>query len=98
MPLYEFKCRDCDHNWEVKLAYRDPYPDCPACGSGEVRKVFHPAALIFKGSGWHQNDYGKHGAKPAAASNGANGESKPAETKPAATEKPAETAAKSSDT
>ena len=63
MPLYELKCRDCDHNWDVRQEYKAPLPDCPACGSDSVRKVLHAAALVFKGSGWHVNDYGKNGAK-----------------------------------
>lgn len=69
MPLYEFKCRDCDHQWDERVQYRAPLPDCPECGSGEVKKVYHATALIFKGSGWHVNDY----ASGKAAANGTNG-------------------------
>ncbi|NUQ01467.1 MAG: zinc ribbon domain-containing protein [Armatimonadetes bacterium] len=80
MPLYEFKCRDCEEVFEVRQEWKAPTPDCPSCGSGDVKKVYHAAALIFKGSGWHVNDYGKSGAKPAGSSNGssASSESKPA--------------------
>ena len=69
MPLYEFKCRECDHTWEIRMPYKAPFPECPGCGSADVRKVYHTAALIFKGSGWHVTDYGSNGA------NGANGAS-----------------------
>jgi putative FmdB family regulatory protein len=57
MPLYEFVCKDCETTWEVRMPYKDPLPNCPECDSSEVRKVYQPAALIFKGSGWHVNDY-----------------------------------------
>ena len=70
MPLYEFRCRECDHNWETRLEWKAPLPACPDCGTAEVRKVYHPAALVFKGSGWHVNDYGKNGAKSSITSNG----------------------------
>jgi len=86
MPLYEFKCRECDHTFEMRQAWKDPFPACPEC-EGEVKKVFHPAALVFKGSGWHVNDYAKSGG-----SNGSSG-SKVAE----AAEKAAEKASSSSD-
>ena len=70
MPLYEFKCRECEHTFEVRQAWKDPFPDCPEC-AGEVKKVFHPAALVFKGSGWHVNDYGKSGPVNGSSTNGA---------------------------
>jgi putative FmdB family regulatory protein len=76
MPLYELKCRDCDHDWEVRLEWKADLPACPACASANVRKVLQPAALVFKGSGWHVNDYGKNGSKKAA-----NGVGKTSETK-----------------
>lgn len=66
MPLYEFKCRECDHTFEVRQGWKDPFPACPSC-DGEVRKVFHPAALVFKGSGWHVNDYAKSGGSNGSA-------------------------------
>ena len=74
MPLYEFRCRDCDHGWETRMEWKAPLPDCPGCGSENVRKVFHAAALVFKGSGWHVNDYKSSsrngGSKPATSGEG----------------------------
>ena len=82
MPLYEFKCRDCEEVFEVRQEWKAPFPPCPQCGSGEVKKVLHAAALVFKGSGWHVNDYAKSGArssngngKAASESNGTSSSS-----------------------
>jgi len=79
MPLYEFRCRDCDHGWETRMEWKAPQPDCPDCGSENVRKVYHAAALVFKGSGWHVNDYKSSskngGSKPAATSDSGSSES-----------------------
>ncbi|MCC7491833.1 MAG: zinc ribbon domain-containing protein [Fimbriimonadaceae bacterium] len=67
MPLYEFKCRECEHTFEVRQEWKAPLPACAACGSAEVRKVYHAAALVFKGSGWHVNDYSKSGPNGGSA-------------------------------
>lgn len=56
MPIYEYKCRDCEHVFEKFQSLNDdPEKTCPACG-GEVRKVFYPAGLVFKGSGFYITD------------------------------------------
>ena len=58
MPTYEYACRSCGEHLEVVQSFKDdPLTTCPAC-SGELRKVFSPAGIIFKGSGWHIKDYG----------------------------------------
>lgn len=74
MPLYEFKCRQCEHVFEVRQAWKDPLPECPEC-HGEVRKVLQAPALVFKGSGWHVNDYGKTGPNPSSKSSSKSTES-----------------------
>jgi predicted nucleic acid-binding Zn ribbon protein len=47
-------------------------PKCERCGR-DVRRVFSPVGIIFKGSGWHITDYRK---TPAPA----DGEAKKTET------------------
>jgi putative FmdB family regulatory protein len=41
MPLYEYHCASCDGVFEVlvRTAGRDDRPNCPDCGSAEVRKL-----------------------------------------------------------
>lgn len=56
MPLYEYACDDCTHSFERQQRFSDPpVTNCPEC-NGAVRKVFHPASVIFKGSGWYITD------------------------------------------
>lgn len=98
MPLYEFKCRACDHNWEARVEWKAPYPACPECESAEVKKVYHPVGLVFKGSGWHVNDYGKNGAKASITGNGKKAESSDSSSSSTSTtteSKPSETKADS---
>ena len=61
MPIYEYECQKCGQVFEVRQSFRDePLSTCTAdkC-SGKVRKLFSPPAIIFKGSGFHVNDYGR---------------------------------------
>ena len=65
MPTYEYACRACGHVFEiVQKMSEDPLVICPECG-GELRKVFAPPAISFKGSGFYATDHGKK-SKPAA--------------------------------
>jgi len=41
MPLYEYRCQECDHLFELFVRQgSEPALKCPQCGSTEVRKVF----------------------------------------------------------
>ncbi len=56
MPLYEYRCRECDHQFEIQqLLSDDALTECPAC-SGDLRKVFSPVGIAFKGSGFYKTD------------------------------------------
>lgn len=55
MPIYEYECEN-KHRFEKWQSINDePLKECPTCGSS-VRKVLHPAGIIFKGSGWYITD------------------------------------------
>jgi putative FmdB family regulatory protein len=81
MPIYEYKCTKCGHQFEVTHSVNETVERCERCGA-PVRKVFSPVGIIFKGSGFHINDYRKTPAPsdgdakstpPAAASSGTTG-------------------------
>ena len=85
MPTYEYICRSCGHTFDIVQPMSDASMTvCPECG-GELRKVFAPPAISFKGSGFYATDGRK---KSKAASEKAS--EKPADAA-AKTEKPAET-------
>jgi putative FmdB family regulatory protein len=58
MPVYAYKCRACDSEFEVKQKFSDdPITDCQLCGTHEsVHRVIQPAGIVFKGSGWYVTD------------------------------------------
>jgi putative FmdB family regulatory protein len=39
MPVYEFACQDCGHEFEELLLRRDEVASCPKCGSDRVHKL-----------------------------------------------------------
>lgn len=62
MPTYEYACAN-GHRIEVTQRIDDPSPTtCDQCGA-PLRKVFHPAGIVFKGSGFYATD---SRSKPAA--------------------------------
>ena len=72
MPTYEYRCRDCGHTFDVwQKMTDDALTACPQCG-GQLRKVFAPPAISFKGSGFYATDHGKK--KPESSDDGKAGE------------------------
>jgi putative FmdB family regulatory protein len=56
MPTYEYVCSSCGTHIEVYQRFSDePLSECGVCG-GQLRKVFHPAGILFKGSGFYKTD------------------------------------------
>ena len=59
MPTYGYKCRACEHTFETfQKITDDPIQECPEC-KGKVARVLYPVGIVFKGSGFHINDYRK---------------------------------------
>ncbi len=57
MPLYEYECQTCHHQFEVQQKFSDPLIDkCIRCGN-EVRKLISAPGIMFKGTGWYVTDY-----------------------------------------
>jgi len=56
MPTYEYECTSCGQHMEVFQRFsEDALTTCGVCG-GALRKVFHPAGIVFKGSGFYATD------------------------------------------
>jgi len=81
MPIYEYKCTN-GHVFDVIQRMSDEaLTKCQECGA-PAERVLHPVAIHFKGSGFHNTDYGKK--KTGAASSGESkdsGESKSSDSK-----------------
>ena len=68
MPTYEYLCKTCSHRFETwQKMTADPLEICPECG-GHIRRVYYPAGIVFKGSGFYKTDHRSSAA--VADSNG----------------------------
>jgi putative FmdB family regulatory protein len=83
VPVYEYRCTQCEHQFELWQEVGAEAPACEKCGA-EVRKIFHPVRTIYKGSGFYITDTR---AEKSKSSGGASSDkaSTPAESKSEAT-------------
>jgi putative FmdB family regulatory protein len=69
MPTYDYRCRSCDHQFEVYQAISaEPLEECPVCGGRVERMIGQGNGLIFKGSGFYATDYKKQQKGPESKS------------------------------
>ena len=62
MPTYQYRCTECGEDLEAVQKFSDPaLTTCPTCGS-QLRKVFNPVGVVFKGSGFYRTD-SRNGSK-----------------------------------
>jgi len=75
MPTYEYACQSCGAHIEVYQRFSDEsLTECAVCG-GKLRKVFHPAGILFKGSGFYATD-SRASRKKAGGDGGGSGDSR----------------------
>ena len=68
MPIYEYACPSCGHEFEQIVRLSAPAPACPECGGDEVDKKISLAAFHLKGGGWYSDAYaGSDNKKPGAS-------------------------------
>jgi putative FmdB family regulatory protein len=79
VPLYEYRCKQCGHQFEKIQSFSAPEEkECPVC-KGEVERLISAPAIQFKGAGWYVTDYaGKGSSKTAAKAPESSGDPKPA--------------------
>src|SRR6266540_4005309 len=78
MPTYGYECLSCKLQFETfQRITEDALKVHDACG-GELRRLLYPVGIVFKGPGFHVNDYAKKsGSEPKAETKiEASGESK----------------------
>ncbi|HYG54341.1 MAG TPA: zinc ribbon domain-containing protein [Burkholderiales bacterium] len=64
MPIYEYRCLECQHQEEHLQKVSDPVLTvCPSCGKAAYQKLLSAAGFQLKGSGWYATDFK---SKPAA--------------------------------
>ena len=62
MPIYEYRCNACGHEFEEWQKMSDaPVRVCPKCKARKVEKLISHSSFQLKGSGWYVTDYGRRG-------------------------------------
>ena len=87
MPRYDYRCQECNNQFELRQSFSEAGKGtCPQC-SGEGQRVYHAVPVIYKGSGFYTTDYGR--PKPPAENGSSKDGSETA--KSSSDSKPAET-------
>jgi putative FmdB family regulatory protein len=97
MPVYTYRCESCGVQFEKTQKFSDsPLTRCPECGKKELRKVYTPVGIVFKGSGFYSTDHRSPSGQGRMSSSHNEEKSSSAESKPAETSAPAKPAESSS--
>jgi putative FmdB family regulatory protein len=84
VPTYGYRCPQCSLEFEVWQRMSDePIAPCPTCGASG-RRLFFPAGIVFKGSGFYKTDNRKAGDGSSSGSAKVSSESTPAKESDAA--------------
>ena len=58
MPIYEYVCNDCGHEFEALQKISDAaLKTCPACEQDSLKKKISAAGFRLSGSGWYETDF-----------------------------------------
>jgi putative FmdB family regulatory protein len=73
MPVYSYRCENCGHEFDRHQSFSDDaLKACPKCKKRALQKVYRPAGVVFKGSGYYVTDK----KKTASTTNGAKEKTK----------------------
>jgi len=77
VPTYGYHCPRCQTEFEVSQRMTDDSgADCPHCGT-PGRRLFFPAGIVFKGSGFYKTD-SRRSSSASVNGGGPSAPSKPA--------------------
>lgn len=59
MPIYEYRCESCGHDFDRLQKMSDPDPKvCPNCGHrGRIQRQVTAPAFRLVGTGWYETDF-----------------------------------------
>jgi putative FmdB family regulatory protein len=78
MPTYTYHCEQCDHEFDQHQSFSEAaLKKCPNCKKLALYKVYKPAQVVFKGSGYYVTDSKARSStlKPAGENDNKNGKS-----------------------
>lgn len=68
MPVYEYACEKCGHEFEAEQRItEDPLKTCPKCRARKLKRLISQTSFVLKGGGWYADLYASKAAKEASA-------------------------------
>ena len=78
MPTYGYRCQSCGTEFDVwQRMSSEPIAACPVCG-GAGKRLFFPAGIVFKGTGFYKTDNRKSSTDAGSASSSGSSSSQAA--------------------
>jgi putative FmdB family regulatory protein len=88
VPVYEYACEKCGHEFEAEQRITEaPLKTCPRCRARKLKRLISQTSFVLKGGGWYADLYASKSDKeaPAAKTDAPAAKSDaPAESAPAA--------------
>ncbi len=67
MPIYEYKCQECDHYFEALQRIGEKLlTDCHHCNAKKLKRLVSAPNFRLKGKGWYETDFKKDNRKNLA--------------------------------
>jgi putative FmdB family regulatory protein len=67
MPVYEYQCQDCGHQFEAEQRITEPkLKDCPECKKAALERLISATSFQLKGGGWYRDGYGDKKGKSSS--------------------------------
>ncbi len=77
MPIYEYQCTNCHHQFDLMQKISDePIKQCPECHKNTVTKLISAAGFQLKGTGWYASDFKNKGTTASSTDNATKKEDK----------------------
>jgi len=74
MPIYEYLCEKCEHEFEREQRISDaPVKTCPRCRSKKVKRLISQTSFVLKGGGWYSDLYSSSKGKGKKSDSGDGG-------------------------
>ena len=65
MPIYEYICKSCEHEFEEVQKFSDTSLEkCPDCGQNSAERQVSMSSFHLKGGGWYKDGYSNNKSKP----------------------------------
>lgn len=75
MPVYDYQCKGCDHEFSREQRITEnPVKKCPECGAMKAKRLISQTAFLLKGTGWYNDLYSS--SKPSKGEEGGKGDDK----------------------